>query len=685
MSASSLENTPFQVGSWTADPRANELLREGETVRVEPKVMALLVVLAEQARMPVSREDLLARVWPDVVVTEDALSRAVSKLRRALGEEAEAVETIPTVGYRLRVLVSLTQASSADPAQQVTRWWLMAGGVVLVVSVWAWWMAAQGSRYTPPTARIVTHLPGVETHPALSPDGRRLAFAAQGRDEASGDLWVMDLGDETPARLTETPEQERYPTWSPDGTRLAFLRCEGAVCGLYTMPALGGGARRVSDASFGAWGLAWFPDGEAFAAIARTTPEMPYRIMRVEVATGQVESLTAPSTACGMIGDLFPALHPEGEAVAFIRHGASGEEDVWIQPLDGGDARQLTTDGVPIDGVAWTPDGQAVVMASRRTGTDALWRVPLDGTALEALPLAVGVARLPTLAAGRLAVEVRTHEVNLYVGEAGREGLEPAIVSTSRDAQPSIAPEGERLAFVSDRSGSPELWTAQIDGSALVRLTGFGGARLGAPRWSPDGRWIVFEVQEEGVAVIYRIGAEGGPVTRLTEGEGYALAPRVSRESQFVYFGSNRDETWRLWRVPMDGGTPDTVAPPGHYVGEDAVEEGALLTAHYREPGLWRRRPGEAAPERIDSLLAYTDWGSWRPTTQGILLLERTEGEARLVRFDSETGTRTVLRDGLVGIPTREPAFDATPDGRRYVLAREDRVESHLVLITPID
>ena len=682
MPASSLENTPFQVGSWTADPRANELLRHDDTVRVEPKVMALLVVLAEHEGRPVSREDLLARVWPGVVVTEDALSRAVSKLRRALGEEAEAVETIPTVGYRLRTPVSAALIPAAGATSESRRW-MVAGGVVLAVGLLAFWVFGQRVAYTPPTARIVTHLPGVETHPALSPDGRRLAFVAQGRDEEDADLWVTDLSDETPLQLTDTPAQELRPAWSSDGSTLAFLRCD-TVCGLYTMPASGGTARRISNASLGSWGLAWFPDSDAFAAIARTAPSAPYRIVRVEAGTGRTEPLTAPPHQA--LGDLFPALHPDGRAVAFVRHGPSGEEDVWIQPLDGSDARQLTTDGVSIDGLAWTPDGQAVVMASRRTGADVLWRVPVNGAALEAVPLAVGIARMPTLAAGHLAVEVRTNEVNLYVGEAGREALTPAIVSTSRDAQPAIAPDGARLAFVSDRSGSSELWTAQADGRALVRLTDFGGARLGAPRWSPDGRWIVFEVQEEGVAVIYRVGSEGGPATRLTEGEGYALAPRVSRDGRHVYFGSNRDETWRLWRVPKEGGAAEVVAPPGHYVGEEAVDErGGLLTARYREPGLWRIPPGETAPQRIDSLLAYTDWGSWRPTVQGIVLLERAEDEVRLVRFDPQTGTRTVLRDNLRDIPTREPAFDATPDGRHYVLAREDRVESHLVLITPIE
>lgn len=94
----------LQIGEWSADPATNALCRAGDTVRIEPKAMEVLVVLARHAGEVVSREQLFAAVWPGVVVGDEALTQSVIKLRRALGDNPRApsyIETISKRGYRL--------------------------------------------------------------------------------------------------------------------------------------------------------------------------------------------------------------------------------------------------------------------------------------------------------------------------------------------------------------------------------------------------------------------------------------------------------------------------------------------------------------------------------------------------------------------------------------------------------
>jgi DNA-binding winged helix-turn-helix (wHTH) protein/TolB-like protein/Flp pilus assembly protein TadD len=94
----------FQVGDWWADPATNELCRDGESSRIEPKVMEVLAVLARRAGEVVSRDELLSLVWPGVVVGDEALTQSIIKLRRALGDNPRSpsyVETISKRGYRL--------------------------------------------------------------------------------------------------------------------------------------------------------------------------------------------------------------------------------------------------------------------------------------------------------------------------------------------------------------------------------------------------------------------------------------------------------------------------------------------------------------------------------------------------------------------------------------------------------
>jgi len=96
----------FVIDDVVADPERNLLLRDGELVKLEPRVMALLVYLAANSGRLVGKDELLARVWGGAHVVDEAVQRAVSMLRGALGDDAKRpklIETVPTKGYRLMV------------------------------------------------------------------------------------------------------------------------------------------------------------------------------------------------------------------------------------------------------------------------------------------------------------------------------------------------------------------------------------------------------------------------------------------------------------------------------------------------------------------------------------------------------------------------------------------------------
>lgn len=96
----------FVIDETVADTERNVLLRHGEIVKLEPRVMSLLTYLAANQGRIVGKDELLARVWNGAHVVDEALQRAVSMLRQALGDDARKprlIETVPTRGYRLMV------------------------------------------------------------------------------------------------------------------------------------------------------------------------------------------------------------------------------------------------------------------------------------------------------------------------------------------------------------------------------------------------------------------------------------------------------------------------------------------------------------------------------------------------------------------------------------------------------
>ncbi|MGZ8202072.1 MAG: winged helix-turn-helix domain-containing protein [Burkholderiales bacterium] len=142
----------LQIGEWSVDPATNELNRGSEVVRIEPKAMDVLVLLADRVGSVVSREELFLAVWTDVVVGDEALTQSIIKLRKALGDSSRSpsyIETISKRGYRLIAPVTASEAveasragadialASRSPARS-SRYRASAGwaaGIVLVVAM----------------------------------------------------------------------------------------------------------------------------------------------------------------------------------------------------------------------------------------------------------------------------------------------------------------------------------------------------------------------------------------------------------------------------------------------------------------------------------------------------------------------------------------------------------------------
>jgi TolB-like protein/DNA-binding winged helix-turn-helix (wHTH) protein/Flp pilus assembly protein TadD len=101
----------FRIGEWLVEPRADQLVGPEETIKIEPRVMQVLVYLAQHAGEVVTREEIIQAVWEETFVTDEVLTTAISKLRRAFGDESvdpKFIQTIPKRGYRLNA--SVTQA-----------------------------------------------------------------------------------------------------------------------------------------------------------------------------------------------------------------------------------------------------------------------------------------------------------------------------------------------------------------------------------------------------------------------------------------------------------------------------------------------------------------------------------------------------------------------------------------------
>jgi DNA-binding winged helix-turn-helix (wHTH) protein len=106
----------FLIDEWLIVPEQNRIQRNGESIEIEPKMMSVLELLAREPGAVVTRDDLHRSIWGDVLVTDDALNRCITQLRRALADDARQprfIETISKKGYRL--IAHVSRSIAAEP------------------------------------------------------------------------------------------------------------------------------------------------------------------------------------------------------------------------------------------------------------------------------------------------------------------------------------------------------------------------------------------------------------------------------------------------------------------------------------------------------------------------------------------------------------------------------------------
>jgi Tol biopolymer transport system component len=577
----------------------------------------------------------------------------------------------------------------------------VAVGLVLLGGGALWAVLHRNRSESPqPLPVPLTSLEGREFDPALSPDGKELAFVWDGERGPDFALYVLPVGGDTPRRLSEAPGV-CCPSWSPDGRSIAFVRQSGHGGALVVMPASGGPERTLTTLHpwFGT-GLAWSPDGKRIAYPDRRSQNEPYSLVVLSLDTLEVLSVTRPRPSD--LGDAFPSYSADGHSLAFARVSNLGDAlpaDVYVLRDGEVDPTRLTSQGGLVGGLDWAPGSRDVVYAAVLKGENPrLWRVSaqagdapsaLEGpmpsetvaetTASVSHALRLSVAR----GTGKIAYVRRWYDTNIWSVRNSRsrkggtmnsedEGEAPPrrlIASTRPDESPQYSPDGQRIAFATTRSGAPEVWICRRDGTGCAPLT-HGGVHSGTPRWSPDGRRIAIDSRPAGQSDIYLVAVESGEMTRVTSSPADDVVPSWSEDGRSLYFASNRTGSWQVYKTSLDGAETRQVSVHGGFAAFEG-KDGVYFTKQ-DEPGLWRVPSSGGAESPV--LDAPRCWGHWALGKDGVYLLDARPGAGTsLDFFDFAKGRRTTLRSMDQTAPCAESSLALSPDAREllYVAVEE--------------
>lgn len=460
-----------------------------------------------------------------------------------------------------------------------------------------------------PAAVPLTSDPGDEIQPSFSPDGNQVAYAFNEGDAGHYHIWVKAIGSEQAARLTSGSYDDMSPTWSPDGESIAFVRfSSGTEASVMIIPSSGGKERKLASIAVNLLhtkitGVSWSPDGNWIATTDVNFSSM-YRLILISVKTGLKQNLNYEPSKFDT--DTEPSFSPDGHYLAFTRQISPSAADIFVLELprregERVEARQLTHwnrwSGIPV----WSADGQEILFIRKDAGTGSrIWRVAAFQNTDARLVEGVGEgSRYIAFSAtsNRLVYSSGASDANIWrinldstsSGPTPNHSASPTrlIASTRRDGQMQLSPDGRLITFTSDRSGDPEIWLANSDGSGQRQLTRFHAAASAGTHWSPNGKEIVFHSRPAGNGNLYIMNVETGAYRQLTTGLTENYMPSWSHDGQWIYFGSEREGGEQIWRMPASGGRATRLTKNEGAIALESSDGRQIIYTKTTDPGLW--------------------------------------------------------------------------------------------------
>lgn len=424
-------------------------------------------------------------------------------------------------------------------------------------------------------ARVLASSPrGIGTWPiSWSSDGTSFAYAI------AGDVWILQLPDGEPQRVTEEAGWEFPHSWHPSGDRLSYINLleGGDIQQRILKPDDGTSVPFPRPPGGNLWFGAWSPDGNR---IAYGTQDSELRaIWLADSSGGNTRQLTTEGF------ELLPykPWSPDGTDLLYVS-SRTGAEDVYVYPIGGDPPRQLTRDIRADRDPTWSPDGRWVAFISERGRQTDVWIVTATGgTELRVTDDEAEEYDLQWVPAStQLAFTTRTRARGLWTVSLA-DGSERRLTPDSIELGAyDLSYDRSLVGFQVRRGGGvTDLAVMPVSGGAVRTLVA-NGSENSFPRWSPDGSAVAFISNRSGNDDVWVVNAMGGEPTQLTDWPSMEWGLAWAADGSGVYFGSEHDASpvADLWFVPAAGGEPRRLTTSGtlQQVVASAVTSDVLIS-----------------------------------------------------------------------------------------------------------
>lgn len=656
-----INKTMLVIGSWQIDPNALCLTKGEQQVKVQPKVMELLLYLANRPNQVVLREELIENIWSETSATDDTLNNTVGKLRRVLVADGKCetyIQTIPKKGYCLKAPVNNVsqQSQKITNLGQRSIFILVTAVVIFGYFIFGYNSTEESSNrdFSDPTREVaITSHQDLELFPALSPDNTQMTFIRVAPDMQKNKLIIKQLESGTERELNDINGLYGNPRWSPDGKRIAFIHMAGETCTIRIVNSQGGPSRFISECSGTLvrtlrTSLAWMPDGKHLIVAKNQAENSSLALFKVDINSGHTSQLTFPKNM--VIGDSNQAVSLDGKQLAFTRTDDVTGDHIVVLNLSNQNEIKYAHEQAFIQGIDWIDEG-ALLFSSSANHRSEIRMLDLDN-GIEHRRVASGRGAIHLdYAAGSKQLTYAELNSNANVVIRKRINQNDATIidelkSSKWEREAVFSPDGKLVAYIRTSINGAELWLYDLKLKSERRLVEVNDQFLTQISWSRDNQKIAVQVKDQVSANIHIYDIERDHFYQfLADGDNIQTKAAWLPDSKGLVFTSKSQGNWEIYQASLDGSNIQLLTDNGgdHIELNDSGD--VVYFSRANEPGLWQLSLNATHPVEVTRITEKIEvnFQYWVYKNKTFYYLARTGSSSnKIYSFNPDTDNLSV-------------------------------------------
>jgi eukaryotic-like serine/threonine-protein kinase len=487
-----------------------------------------------------------------------------------------------------------------------------------------------------------------EGEPAWSPDGKNIVFTEDVGDVRQ--VFVRNLGAYTAAQITRSSRDCRQPFWSPDGTRLFYIaNDDSGASDLWSVGASGGAPQMVRRNVRSA---AMAPNG-ALVYLANDVGEGLSLWTAPDAQSSQGVRYRNDHWPYSSFSEGYVSFSPDGKSIGIWLTSGRGSSELWTIPYPAGQPHRALASENGVYPFHWMPDGRRILFGGVLPGTIGADLHTADLVTGEILPITKTTreALQPAISpdSKRIAFTVSERDFDLQQLSVADPTLKPLITSSLNELSPAWSPVNSQLAFVTDRTGTEQIWVKSVDEGwerPLVSPKDVGRSwvsSFGELSFSADGQRLAFTATHAGTHAIYLFNYAGGPLVQLLSHIEEGRSPSWSPDGNSLAFALNRNGQWWLATASSSGNTTPSLVrqlPAIHEVRWSPA--GNFIACNTRDTLFLISLDG-----RQMKTVSNAQWSTfdWQKDGSGLIgIVRHPDGSRLLASLDLATGNLQELR-----------------------------------------